>query len=419
LPEIFKKIEPSTVVIMTYDTGGKIIGLGSGFFISQSGDIITNRHVLTGVHRAEVKTAKGEVYPITMIVGEDKEADIVRASVNIPLESVRALSVSISVSEVGERVAVIGSPLGLERTVSDGIVSAVREIPGFGNIYQITAPISAGSSGSPVVNMEGEVIGIATFQLVEGQNLNFAIPGKRIAKLKTEKGKTLNQWKMSETDEWFASAEGIYYAGLNSLWADDCENALPYFEKATQKDPGYTVAYFYIGYCNGELGRLTEAIEAYNQAIRLKPDFAEAHHSLGVVYGNLGRHTEAVEAFKQAIRLKPNYVEAHNDLGVVYSKLERLTEAIEAYKQAIFIQPDLAVPYCNMGRTYQDLKRYREAIDAYKQAIRIQPDFMDAHYNLGVAYLNIRDKSSALDQYKILKDLDKDSANELFNLIYK
>ena len=210
LPEIVKKIEPSTVVILTYGKDGKMIGQGSGFFISQSGDIITNRHVLTGVHRAEVKTARGKVYPITMIVAEDKEADIIRASVNIPKESVRPLSVSSSIPEVGERVAVIGSPLGLERTVSDGIVSAVREIPAFGKIYQITAPISPGSSGSPVVNMKGEVIGVATFQFVEGQNLNFAIPGERIAKLKTEKGKTLDQWKMDAPVNTFASEKSFF-----------------------------------------------------------------------------------------------------------------------------------------------------------------------------------------------------------------
>ena len=187
LPEIVKKIEPATVVILTYDKDGKIIGQGSGFFISKNGDVITNRHVLAGAHRAEVKTINGKVYPIMLIVAEDKEADIIRASVNLPVESVYPLSVSSSIPEVGERVAIIGSPLGLERTVSDGIVSAVREIPAFGKIYQITAPISSGSSGSPVVNMKGEVIGVATFQFVEGQNLNFAIPGERIAKLKTEK----------------------------------------------------------------------------------------------------------------------------------------------------------------------------------------------------------------------------------------
>ena len=76
-----------------------------------------------------------------------------------------------------------GSPLGLENTVSDGIVSAIRDIPDYGRIIQITAPISPGSSGSPVLNMQGEVIGVASFQIVEGQNLNFAIPSEKISSL--------------------------------------------------------------------------------------------------------------------------------------------------------------------------------------------------------------------------------------------
>jgi len=423
LPEIVKKIEPSTVVILTYDKDGKIIGQGSGFFISEEGDIITNRHVLAGAYRAEVKTTNGKVYPITLIVAEDKEADIIRASINIPKESVYPLSVSSSIPEVGERVAVIGNPLGLERTVSDGIVSAVREIPAFGKIYQITAPISPGSSGSPVVNMKNEVIGVATFQFVEGQNLNFAVPGERIAKLKKEKGKTLNEWKTGQTEEWFTSAEGFYYAGLTFLWTDDCKKALPYLENAVKKDPHFAEAYFYIGYCNGELGHYAEAIEANKKAIHIKPDFAEAHYNMGVEYGklgryteainaynnaiyirpdyasayynlgetyaNLGRYTEAISAFDHAIRIKPDFAEAHYDLGLAHHKLGRYTEAIDAYKKAIHLKPDLTLAYNNLGLVYGKMGRYTEEIDAYKQAIRIQPDFTLAHNNLGVAYGNL------------------------------
>jgi Tfp pilus assembly protein PilF len=385
LPEIVKKIEPSTVIILTYDKDGKIIGQGSGFFISEEGDIITNRHVLAGAHRAEVKTTDGKLYPITLIVAEDKEADIIRASVNIPKESVRPLSLSSSIPEAGERVAVIGSPLGLERTVSDGIVSAVREISAFAKIYQITAPISAGSSGSPVVNMKGEVVGVATFQFIEGQNLNFAIPGERIAKLKTEKGKTLIEWERGKPEDWFASAEGLYYKGLTFLWAGDYEKALPYFENAVKKDPRFADAYFQIGLCNGRLGRHTEAIQAFKQVIRIQPDYAEAHFNLGVTYADLGNHTEEIEAYKQAISIKPDLAEAHYNLGLAYVELRRHTEAIEAYKQAIRLQPDLA----------------------------------KAHYGLGLAYLIMGDRGSALDEYKILKNLDNDLANQLFNLIYK
>ena len=81
----------------------------------------------------------------------------------------------------------VGNSLGLQQTVSDGIVSAVRDIPGLGKIVQSIAPISFGSSGSPVVNMKGGVIGITTLQITQGQNLNFALPSGRIDKLKTSK----------------------------------------------------------------------------------------------------------------------------------------------------------------------------------------------------------------------------------------
>jgi len=355
LPKIVKKIEPAIVVVLTYSKEDSAIGEGSGFFISQNGDIITNRHVLADAYRAEVKTANGKVYPITKIVAEDEEGDLIRASVNIPAESVRPLSVSSSVPEVGEQIAVIGSPLGLEQTVSNGIVSAVRGIPEFGKIIQITAPISSGSSGSPVVNMRGEVIGVATFQLIEGQNLNFAIPGERIARLKLKKGKTLKEWEMGKQEEWLASAKGLYATGLMLLWADDYEEALPYFERAAKKDPRYADAYFKIGYCNGELGRYTEAIEAFKQAIRLKPDDAKAHFGLGMSYLILGRYTEAIEAYKQVIRIKPDLAEAHYFLGLTYLKLNDRGSALDEYKILKDLDSDLANKLLNFihkqGRT--------------------------------------------------------------------
>jgi len=384
LPQIVKKIAPSTVIILTYDKDGEIIGQGSGFFISSDGNIITNRHVLADANRAEVKTADGKVYPITRIVAENKDADIVRASVGVT-PPVSTLSLSSSIPEVGGRIAVIGNPLGLEQTVSDGIVSAVREIPEFGKIYQITAPISPGSSGSPVVNMKGEVIGVATFQFVEGQNLNFAIPSEHISRLKAEKGKSLEEWAMENVEEWLTTAEGLYFSGLIFLWTDDYEEALPYFQNAVEKDPNYADAWFYIGYCNGELGRHTEEIEAYKQAIRIKPDYAEAHYNLGAAYVSLGRYYEASEAYKQAIRIKPDDAEAHY----------------------------------NLGAAYVSLGRYYEASEAYKQAIRLKPDWADAHYCLGLTYWLLEGRDSALQEYRILKDLDEDLANQLFNLIYK
>ena len=251
LPTIVKKIQPSVVTILTYDGQGKGLMQGSGFFIRKAGDIITNRHVLQGASSANVKTAEGKVYPVTGVVAEDKEGDLIMVLVDIPHDAVHPLSVSTSIPEVGERVIVIGSPLGLEKTVSDGIVSAVREIPQFGKIIQITAPISPGSSGSPVVNMKGEAIGVATLQTVGGQNLNFAVPSERIARLKARKEQRLAEWEKGRTKEWRALAENLYSTGRSLVWAGAYEKALPYFEEAVKKNPRYADAYFQIGYCNG------------------------------------------------------------------------------------------------------------------------------------------------------------------------
>src|SRR5204863_9460196 len=103
--------------------------------------------------------------------------------IDSPSTYIRPLPLHRTSPQEGESVVVIGSPLGLEGSVTNGIVSAVRDIPTFGRIIQITAPISSGSSGSPVVNMHGQVIGIATLQITGGQSVNFAIPSERISQL--------------------------------------------------------------------------------------------------------------------------------------------------------------------------------------------------------------------------------------------
>jgi len=186
LPALIKKIQPSVVTVTVYDSSGDSIGQGSGFFVSKAGDLVTNHHVVKGASRIEVRTSDGKFYSVKRVVAIQKAADLVRLSVNIPRSAVNPLVVSRRLPEVGQRVIVIGSPLGFYQTVSDGIVSAVRDVSRYGNIIQITAPVSSGSSGSPVVNMKGEVIGVATLASIEGQNINFAIPGERVLALGTE-----------------------------------------------------------------------------------------------------------------------------------------------------------------------------------------------------------------------------------------
>ncbi|HSB07518.1 MAG TPA: tetratricopeptide repeat protein [Thermodesulfobacteriota bacterium] len=453
LPAIIRKIEPSIVSILILNKEGKISGQGSGFFINQEGDVITSRHVLEGASRANVITSGGKGYTIKKVTAEDPEGDLILISIDLEGDRIQPLNVSSTSPETGERVIIIGTPLGLERTVSDGIVSAVRDVPGFGKIIQVTAPISPGSSGSPVVNMRGEVIGIATFFIIAGQNLNFAIPGERIAKLIRGEGQTLLEREDRRIETLRASEEYLYATGLRYLWAEDYGRALPHFVEAIKRNPKHAEAYFQIGYCLGKLGKYQEAIESYQQALRIKPNDADTHNNLCVAYGmigrypeaiafcqrtllikpdfaesynnmawslhKLGRYQEAIDACKEAIRLKPDFALAHYNLGNNYGALKQYKEAMESYKEAIRIKFDHAEGHLNLGAAYNEMGRYEDAIASYRQAIRIKPDLAEGHLNLGMTYLKLGDRGAALDEYKVLKEQNREMANRLFNLIYE
>jgi len=185
LVSLVKKVKPAIVAIYTFDNHGQGLMQGSGFFINNQGDVITNWHVIENAHSAVIKTFEGNSYLVKEVLGGSKESDLALLSVDTRNDTVQSLAISNLTPEIGERVLVMGNPLSLEFSVSDGIVAAIRNIPEYpsGKVIQITAPVSSGSSGSPVMNMQGEVIAIAFYVYFHGENLNFAIPSQRVKEI--------------------------------------------------------------------------------------------------------------------------------------------------------------------------------------------------------------------------------------------
>ena len=179
IPELVRRVKPAIVELFTFDSQGRPLASGSGFFASSMGVVITNWHVIDGATEVLARTLNGQIYHYTGI--RKKVGDLDVAALGFQAKNVPYLEVDPDAEVVeGQRILVIGSPEGLEGTVSDGLVSAIRAN---GELIQITAPVSHGSSGSPVLNDDGKVIGVATIVFREGQNLNFAISARAIAEV--------------------------------------------------------------------------------------------------------------------------------------------------------------------------------------------------------------------------------------------
>lgn len=324
LPELVRRVKPSVVAIVTYDAKGEPLLSGSGFFI-RPGQVLTNLHVVEGARRVEVKTldGKGRIYPSPGALDFDEEADLAILSVDVPQERARVIELTNSLPEEGEKVFVIGNPLRLEGSVSDGIVSAVREVPNLGKIIQTTAPISHGNSGSPVFNLRGQVVGVVTVKVTNGQNINLALASARLAALKPGKLTTFDALasRQRSTQGGTTSAEWWYKNGLNSLWLGNYDGALGSFEQVVNRNPNRVEAWIQVGYCKVKQGKMSEAIRAYKQALRLRPNSVEAYNKLGDAYYYAANFDEAIAAYQQAARLRPDMGEALYNLGMTYLEI--------------------------------------------------------------------------------------------------
>jgi V8-like Glu-specific endopeptidase len=177
---IAKETKGAVVSIVMADKSEQPIAQGSGFVVTKNGLVVTNYHVIKSGSSAIVKLPDGSFFTVDGVLAFDKKRDIAVIKAHGNNFKTVALGDSDRL-QVGEEVVAIGSPLSLESTVSNGIVSGVRseDEDSFGPVnplLQITAPISHGSSGGPLFNMFGEVVGITSAALTGGENLNFAVP---------------------------------------------------------------------------------------------------------------------------------------------------------------------------------------------------------------------------------------------------
>lgn len=168
--QVYARVAHAVFVLDIEDDEGKPVGLGTAFLVRPN-ELVTNAHVVTG---AKIFLRAGPARLPCTVTAIDARQDLALLALGGQL-AVDPLPLALTDPEPGSAIFVIGTPAGLERTISDGLISGKREEDGR-VLLQLTAPISPGSSGGPLINRDGLVVGVAVGYLTQGQNLNFAIP---------------------------------------------------------------------------------------------------------------------------------------------------------------------------------------------------------------------------------------------------
>jgi tetratricopeptide (TPR) repeat protein len=398
---IYEKVKDAVVVIYAYDYSDELAAQGSGVVINDKGYVVTNYHVLSGCERIEIIHGE-EIIPYVDIIGIDVEKDILILKIEdkkfpyVKIGDVKSL-------KVGQRVYAIGSPMGFENTISEGIISGLRSYEELSKNYiQITASISHGSSGGAVVNDKGELIGISTLTAEEGQNLNFAIPIDEVLNVE------ISSYSKNETFkdfEWISKGLKAYESGNNS-------DAIKYFSKFIELQPSYFEAYYNRGTVKLKMADYRGAIEDFSKAVEINPYDEDVYYNRGIAKENLEDFSGAIKDLTLTIDINPYYWSAYYIRGLCKHKLDNYYEAILDYTKAININPYFEA-YYNRGLAKRKLEDNIGAIQDYTKAIELKPSDPATFYNRGLAKYYAGDKYGACLDWSKAGELGDDDVYDL------
>lgn len=411
--EVVERFGPA-VVLIEVDRRGET-GQGTGFVLD--GRIVTSLHVIDGGHAVTVALADGRRFEDVVVRAFDVGSDLVVLALEEPsaLAGTPEIALAdVAAVEAGDEILVVGNPLGLAQTATEGIVSAWREPTDqesacsgdsspsptrfiASRLIQISAAISPGSSGAPIFDDRGRVIGVATSGVLHGMaKLNFATPIDGLARLLAENEamdlETLR--RRSDADRLdlalpdFEDAEVAYQR-------DDREIAKCHVERALALFPRYADALLLAGRISLEEGRHDLAELRFGQAIAADEHNAEPWYLLGVGYDSMGSaegegsdyFARAAGAYEKALELDGRHAHAALNLANIRFRQGRSDDGERLLRAAIDAQPGMADAHYLLGELYLSRDEYNDAQEAFEQALWENEDHALSH--LGLARLHM------------------------------
>jgi len=275
--------------------------------------------------------------------------------------------------EVGTRVFAVSNALGLGLSISEGVVSGIREFGG-NTFIQFTSAIAPGSEGGGLFDAEGRLLGFVTYRVRDGQNVNFAIPIRRLANIEKRLGSA------SATNSFSVAANGLVREGK---WADLAQHAKRWLVEDTRS----IEAWFWLGYASQQTGDWSEAERAYREALRLEPGAVSVGVGLSIALLNQKKTQEAADVARSLLAWRQEDARVWVALGLAELGLDHSEKAKTALERALQVDSWSYDAHMGLARIARASRDWRAAVAAHRALTRITPKDGNAWILLAEAYL--------------------------------
>lgn len=407
--KVLDQCSPSVVSISFLGENKQEIARGTAFALSED-VVVTSYHLVSRAFDAEATNAKGKKLKIEGIVAVSKPCDIVLLKLKGKLQPLAAAAGEAPA--VGARIFAVGGNETGQIVVSEGTIRGFLEIEPGRRCMDVSLAVPASFSGSPVVGLDGRVVGI----VLTLERLKIVVPANAFTGLSGSTKMTLLKDLVRE--DYFAGLEGAYLAGRLAAMMDETITARMYLEKAVSLDPSLVEAHALLASIYSGQRDLAAAAEAYGKVIALDPGRVSAHHSLGSLYIRMQRFGDAVAALQKAVALDPGRADAFLDLGTAFEESRDYARAAEAYEKYVALKPENPwTGHLRLGLCRLELNQPEAAVAALSEALKLQPNDVKTNFSLADAYTRVKNLDKAEAIYKTLVGLNPEGATTYYGKI--
>ena len=372
---IVQRNEGAVVVILGEKTGTDAPVQSSGCFVDASGLLLTTAHQVRDVKSLRAKLLDGRQCKLS-VVDVDKGREIALLKSDVPPKHVAQLGDAATLKS-GSPLVAIAAPENLDFTTVDGIVSSTNRTYQGHPVIQIKLPASPGSSGGPVFDQHGLLVGIVIGRIEDQDWVTIMNPvNNAYAMLERHGVKVPSRDRVAappEAEEEIIPAKGVTGLELQALEA--------YNRGVAAQTPADKVA-------------------AYLGAVKLLPAFFEAWFNLAVTYAAADDLPNAEAAYKNAAKVKPNSVAVHRNLGRVFLRQQRPADAIACFDHAVKLAAGDPAVQNDLGEALRQAQQFDKAEQTLLAALKTKPDYAAARFNLALTYAAAGRSADAVDSFK-------------------